>query len=58
MREEILENIYNSKRNIIIDGEMSTGKTKTLGFKFVDKILMNNESLFVLDSREEYLNKY
>lgn len=58
MREEILENIYNSKRNIIITGDMSTGKTQSLGFNFIEKIISSNESLFILDPREEYLKKY
>lgn len=58
MKKEILENIFNSKRNIIIDGDMSTGKTKNIGFNFINKIINSKESMFILDSREEYLNKY
>lgn len=58
MKKEILDNIYNSKRNVIIDGDMSTGKTSNVGFSLVKKIIDNDESMLILDSKEEYLNKY
>ena len=58
MKEEILEKIYKSNRNNIISGDMSTGKTTNIGFGIVEKLIKQNESMFILDSREEYLNKY
>lgn len=58
MNEKILENIYNSKRNLIVEGVMSTGKTKNIGYKLVDKIIEQKENIFILDTREEYLKKY
>lgn len=58
MKEEILEKIYKSNRNNIINGDMSTGKTTNIGFSIVEKLIKQNENMVILDSREEYLNKY
>ena len=58
MRKEILEKIINSKRNDIISGEMSTGKTTNVGFGIVKKLIEKNENLFILDTKEEYVKKY
>ena len=37
---------------------MSTGKTSVIGFNIVDNLLANNESLFILDSKSEFENRY
>jgi hypothetical protein len=58
MRKEILEKMINLKRNNIIIGDMSTGKTTNIGFGIVKKLIEKNENLFILDTKEEYLNKY
>lgn len=58
MRKEILENMINSKRNNIINGIMSTGKTTNIGFGLVKKIIDKKESLFILDTKEEYITRY
>lgn len=58
MREEIFEKIYLSDRNLIIDGEMSTGKTSNVVFPLLQKIIKRRESFLVIDSKEEYLNQY
>lgn len=58
MRKEILEKMINSKRNNIINGVMSTGKTTNIGFGLVKKIMEKNESLFILDTKEEYITRY
>ena len=58
MRKEVLEKIINSKRNNIISGEMSTGKTTNVGFGIVKKLIERNENLFILDTKEEYIKKY
>ena len=58
MRKEILEKIINSKRNNIISGEMSTGKTTNIGFGIVKKLIEKKDNLFILDTKEEYINKY
>ena len=58
MNDEILKKVHNANKNLIISGNISTGKTKNIGFPLMKKIIESNESFFVLDSKEEYLNKY
>ena len=58
MREEMLESIYNSKRNVLVSGSMSVGKTTNIGYGIVDKIIENDDNMFKLDSRCEYLKAY
>lgn len=58
MKREILDKLYNSKRNIIVSGNMATGKTTNVLFPITDKIISNKESFVVTDSKDEYLNKY
>ena len=59
-REEkmMIDKIYNFNRNLIVDGKLSAGKTTNVMFPLVKKMINNSESLFILDSKEEYLNKY
>ena len=54
----MIDKIYNFNRNLIVDGKLSAGKTTNVMFPLVEKMIDNSESLFVLDSKEEYLNKY
>ena len=54
----MIDKIYNFNRNLIVDGKLSAGKTTNVMFPLVEKMICNSESLFVLDSKEEYLNKY
>ena len=58
MKKEILEKMFNSKKNLIVSGDISTGKTENVVFPVVEEIINNNQSLLVLDSKEEYINKY
>lgn len=58
MNEKKLETICDSRRNVIVEGMMAVGKTTNLGFSFVDKIISKGNNLVILDSREEYLNKF
>lgn len=58
MKRENLETIYEGKKNVIIDGTMSVGKTVNLGFSFVDKMVDDGSNLLILDSRKEYLNRF
>ena len=58
MKEKMLEKVLNAHKNLIIDGDVASGKTTNVLFPIVDKAIENNESIFVLDSREEYLNRY
>lgn len=58
MKKEILEKMLDSKKNLIVSGDISTGKTKNVLFPFVEEIINNNQSLLILDPKEEYINKY
>lgn len=54
----MIDKIYNLNRDLIVDGKLSAGKTTNVMFPLVEKMINNSESLFILDSKEEYLNKY
>lgn len=58
MKEKMLDKIYDSKRNLIIYGDMSTGKTSNINYPMVEKMIQNKESFLILDSKKEYINKY
>lgn len=58
MKKELLEKVYSMQKNLIVDGDISTGKTTSVLFPLVDKMIEQRESLFILDSKEEYINKY
>lgn len=58
MKREILEDVIKSNKNVIIDGEISVGKTRNVSFALVDKMIEEKDSLVILDSKEEYIKKY
>lgn len=58
MKKEVLERIINNGKNIIVSGSVLSGKTSTVMFPIVDKLIDDNESLFMLDSKEEYINTF
>lgn len=58
MKKETLEKVLNGHKNLIVEGEVSSGKTTNILFPIVDDIIDKKESLFILDSREEYINQY
>ena len=58
MKKEMLEKVYNAQKNLIVAGDIATGKTTSVLFPLVDKMIEQNESLMILDSKEEYINKY
>ena len=58
MKREMLEKVYNAQKNLIVSGDISTGKTTSILFPLVDKMIEKEESLLILDSKEEYINKY
>lgn len=58
MKKEILEEIINSKKNLIVDGDTLSGKTTNVLFPLVDEMIKRKESIFILDSKEEYINEY
>ncbi len=58
MKKELLEKIINLSKNVIVEGDVSSGKTTNVMFPIVEKIVEKKESLFILDSKEEYISKY
>lgn len=58
MKREVLEEIINSQKNLIVDGDVASGKTTNVLFPLVDEMINKKESMFILDSREEYINEY
>ena len=58
MKEEILKKVHNANKNLIIDGVISTGKTKFVSFPLIKEMINSNESIFILDSKEEYIKEF
>lgn len=58
MNREIAEKLLMYDKNIIVNGRESMGKTANVMFPLMSKVIENNESLIVLDSKEEYISKY
>lgn len=57
MKKE-LEKLVNSKRSVIISGNTLSDKTQGVMFPIVDEIIKRDESLFIIDAKKEYYNKY
>ena len=57
-KRDLLKKVYNSKNNVIVNGRINSRKTYGVMFPLMDIILENNESFFVLDSKEEYFRRY
>jgi len=58
MKKENLERIFHNHKNLIVEGPVSSGKTTNLFYPIVEEIVAKKESLFILDSKEEYINRY
>ena len=58
MNSKMQEKIKNIDSNIIINGDIQSGKTTNIIFNSVESIIDKNESLLVVDAKEEYLNNY
>lgn len=58
MKNDILVELINSQKNLIVNGELSSGKTKSVLFPLIDEIIKKNDSMLVLDSKEEHIKKY
>ena len=58
MNKEIINKIMSNNKNLIINGETNTFKTRNIMFPILNSIIDNNESVFILDPKEEYLSKY
>ena len=48
----------NLKRNVIVSGELGSGKTLDVLFPMVSDMIDRKESLFILDAKEEYLKHF
>jgi hypothetical protein len=57
-KRDLLKKVYNSKNNIIVNGRINSRKTYGVMFPLMDILAENNESLFILDSKEEYFKGY
>ena len=58
MEKDVLCNLTNSKRNLIVEGNPSSGKTTNIIFPIVEELISRNENLFILDNKEEYINRF
>lgn len=58
MKKELLEKLINSKKNLIVSGDVSSGKTSNVMFPLVKEKIEQKQSLVILDAKEEYLNKF
>lgn len=58
MKKELLESVLNAHKNLIVEGDIASGKSKNVLFPIVDNAIEKKESLFILDSKEEYINRY
>ena len=58
MKKDLLEQILNNGKNVIVSGNIRSGKTTNIMFPLVSEMINKKESLFFLDSKEEYLNTY
>ena len=58
MEKEILKRILSDKKNLIVSGDISVGKTSNVLFPLVREMIDEKQSLLVLDSKEEYIKEY
>lgn len=58
MKKEMLEKVLNAHKNLIVEGDIASGKSANVLFPIVDNAIEKKESLFILDSKEEYINRY
>lgn len=58
MKKEILVNVLNANKNIIVSGDIDTGKSSNVINPLINEMINKKESLLILDSKEEYINKY
>lgn len=58
MNKEMLDKIINAQKNLIVEGDVFSGKTSKIMFPIVENIISKNESFLALDSKEEFLKRY
>lgn len=57
-KKDIFDRLMESNKNIIINGDISSGKTSNIIFPLIDRLVDNHENFLFLDAKEEYANKY
>ena len=57
-KKDIFDRLIESNKNIIVSGDISSGKTSNIIFPLIDRLVGNNENFLFLDAKEEYINKY
>lgn len=58
MKRELLVEEYSARKNIMVIGDISVGKTRNVMFPLVDEIIEEKDSMLILDAKEEYINRY
>ena len=58
MKKEILEKVLSVRKNIMISGDIATGKSSNVVSPIINEIINNKESLLILDTKEEYIKEY
>ena len=54
MKKELLEKVYSMQKNLIVDGDISTGKTTSVLFPLVDKMIEQGLIQEVKNIKEKY----
>lgn len=55
---KVLGSVFNARKNLIVEGNMLSGKTTNIMFPIVENIISKKEGFLVIDSRCEYINQY
>lgn len=58
MEQKIIEKIVDNRKNILVSGNMMSGKTTNVLFPITEGLISKKESLFFVDSKQEYINYY
>jgi len=58
MKKELLEKEVKATKNVIVTGDISVGKTTKTMFPLVEKMMEKNESMLIMDPKEEYISRY
>ena len=58
MKREILKSVFNTHKNLIVSGDISTCKTRKVIMPLVDEMISKNQSVLFLDPKEEYYKRY
>lgn len=53
-----IEDVLKTRENIIVSGNLGSGKTTNVMFPIVDKLIDNDESLIITDVNKEYINTF